>query len=446
MTSKEKRQILDKDTKERVIHAFLDESTMEDGKRVLARGAVGRICAKFKLRSERTARSIWNKARVNYEETGIYTVPNRKGQCGRKRVYDTAELMEAVEAIPPCERGSLYDLAEKIGVSFTTMRNATKAKDGLTSIGNSVKPAVTEQDKVERVLYCADRIEKNAEGKYVYDGMYEEVHLDEKWFFITPVSERIYVTAREKRSNFVPQRKVSHKSHILKVMFLAANARPRYDADGNCTFDGKIGMWPFVEQRAAINNSKNRKAGTMETHCVSVTKDVYRKFVIDKVLPAIITKWPRDRSMRVQRIALQADNPHTHFKETDPLWVEAADAHPRFKFYFKKQPTRSPDTNTNDLGLFRSLQSKSWKMKRASNLDGLVENVQRVWDEYSPDLLNRIWLSHQAVMDEILKDRGDNTFDLPHIGKDKIIRSTQLPRQLEVSCEALEIARMLREI
>jgi hypothetical protein len=45
-----------------------------------------------------------------------------------------------------------------------------------------------------------------------------------------------------------PKRRTRHKSHILKVMFLAAIARPRYDGAGNCVFDGKIGMWPFVER------------------------------------------------------------------------------------------------------------------------------------------------------------------------------------------------------
>jgi hypothetical protein len=32
------------------------------------------------------------------------------------------------------------------------------------------------------------------------------------------------------------------------VMFLTAVAKPRYDDEGNCTFDGKIGIWPFVRK------------------------------------------------------------------------------------------------------------------------------------------------------------------------------------------------------
>ena len=53
-------------------------------------------------------------------------------------------------------------------------------------------------------------------------------------------------------------------------MFLSAMARPRYDAEGNCTFDGKLGVWAYVEWSHAQKKSKNmcfiicRKKGTWE--------------------------------------------------------------------------------------------------------------------------------------------------------------------------------------
>jgi hypothetical protein len=31
-------------------------------------------------------------------------------------------------------------------------------------------------------------------------------------------------------------------------MFLVLLARPRYNAEGNCIFDGKIGIWPFINK------------------------------------------------------------------------------------------------------------------------------------------------------------------------------------------------------
>ena len=41
-------------------------------------------------------------------------------------------------------------------------------------------------------------------------------------------------------------RTVQNKNSIDKVMFLAAVARPRYDEEGNCYFDGKLGICLFV--------------------------------------------------------------------------------------------------------------------------------------------------------------------------------------------------------
>jgi hypothetical protein len=85
----------------------------------------------------------------------------------------------------------------------------------------------------------------------------------------------------------VPTPRVQNKEHMIKVMLLAAVARPRYDPEGECTFDGKIGMFPFVERVAAKRSSKNRKKGTIESKVLPVNKNQYRDFMITKVLPAI---------------------------------------------------------------------------------------------------------------------------------------------------------------
>jgi len=39
--------------------------------------------------------------------------------------------------------------------------------------------------------------------------------------------------------------------------------------------------------------SVNHVAGTWETKPISVDKDTYKKFVMEKVIPAIKAKWPR---------------------------------------------------------------------------------------------------------------------------------------------------------
>jgi hypothetical protein len=297
------------------------------------------------------------------------------------------------------------------------------------------------------MMYAAERIEQANDGSYKYKLSNDEIHVDEKWFFITPKTQRLYLSEREAQES-LPKRRVKHKSHILKVMFLAAVARPRYDEQGNCVFDGKLGFWPIVEQVQAQRSSVNRPAGAWETKGVSITKAVYTDFICNKLIPRVCSVWPRDRSVRTQMIAIQQDNPPTHMGPTDPTWLQAANRDSRFKFTLREQPAQSPDTNILDLGLFAALQAAHWKLKRAGTIDGLIASCQRAWEQYDPKLLYRIWSTHQAVCDEILKARGDNDYKLPHMGKAAMERQHMgvFPGQIIVSAEALESAELVRQI
>jgi hypothetical protein len=58
------------------------------------------------------------------------------------------------------------------------------------------------------------------------------------------------------------------------------------------SFDGKIGIWPFVERVMAQRDSINCPAGMWEIKPVSVTAERYREYLIQKVLPAIKARWP----------------------------------------------------------------------------------------------------------------------------------------------------------
>jgi hypothetical protein len=83
-----------------------------------------------------------------------------------------------------------------------------------------------------------------------FDDMRNVVHIDEKWFNSTKIARRFYLYGGEdgEDGEDEPVRLVQNKQAIDKVMFLAALARPRYDANGNCYFDGKLGIWPFVKK------------------------------------------------------------------------------------------------------------------------------------------------------------------------------------------------------
>jgi hypothetical protein len=52
---------------------------------------------------------------------------------------------------------------------------------------------------------------------------------------------------------------VQHKSHIMKVMFLCALARPRYNNTTRQWFDGLIGIYPVGELDMYKLTSANHK-------------------------------------------------------------------------------------------------------------------------------------------------------------------------------------------
>jgi hypothetical protein len=191
---------------------------------------------------------------------------------------------EAIMQIPPSKRTTLKDLAFELNMSISTLHRRFKEKE-FRRHSNAIKPRITDDNKKERVRYALSRLDPDSvEPKF--QGSYNVVHMDEKWFYRTKGSQKYYLANEEEE----PYRSCQSKNYIEKVMFLCVVGRPRFDEDGNCIWDGKIGMFPFVTEKPAERRSGNRPRGTMETKTRNVTRDVSREFLIEKVLPAIKEK------------------------------------------------------------------------------------------------------------------------------------------------------------
>jgi hypothetical protein len=179
-------------------------------------------------------------------------------------------------------------------------------------------------------------------------------------------------------------------------MFFTAVARPRFDSDGNCIFSGKIGTWAFVTVEPAKRSSVNRPTGTM------VTKEVSRDYLVNKVLPAIKEKWPPQE--RGTPVFIQHDNAKTHVVVDDPFFGEAASVD-GFDIRLMCQPPNSPDLNILDLGFFSSLQS-AYQKTSPKGIADIVQKVEKAYNDYSANVSNRIFLTHQSCMCEIMRLNG----------------------------------------
>ena len=159
------------------------------------------------------------------KDTGTYYLsPRKKGKVGRPTFYDRELAESAVEQIDPKARTCFRDLSEALGVSTTTAWKMARVDNILQPHSTAVKPILNEEHKVFRIMYAANRIVQR-NNNFVYRPCYNEIHVDEKWFDIQPCTQRLYLTKKEIEENKI-KAKAQHKSHITKVMFLTAVARP----------------------------------------------------------------------------------------------------------------------------------------------------------------------------------------------------------------------------
>jgi hypothetical protein len=116
--------------------------------------------------------------------------------------------------------------------------------------------------------------------------------------------------------------------------------------------------------------------GVMVTKAMtSVTKEISRQFLINKVLPAIKEKWPAEE--RGMPIFIQQDNARTHVAVNDPAFVEAAQAD-EWDIRLTCQPPNSPDLNVLDLGFFAAIQALFYK-GTPNNIEKIVEKVDKAF-------------------------------------------------------------------
>nr|GEU59337.1 leucine-rich repeat protein kinase family protein [Tanacetum cinerariifolium] len=111
----------------------------------------------------------------------------------------------------------------------------------------------------------------------------------------------------------------------------------------------EIDIFPLTTLEPAKHSSKNRVAETLETKPIlSITKDVTSSWLIQKVLPAIIARWPQGH---MGPIYIQQDNVKPHIGVDDVEFLQEA-SRDEFDIRIRFQPPNSPDLNVLDLGFF----------------------------------------------------------------------------------------------
>jgi hypothetical protein len=244
--------------------------------------------------------------------------------CDRRKgkyKYDRQQLRANIRSIPYKERRTHRLLASKLKMPLTTVHWLVRDRPQgprllyggaiLKPHRSSLKPKLTNGNKLHRLLFCMSQLKSSSLNlrNPVFEDQMDRVYVDEKWFWLCKDGERYLLLEGE----MPPKRYVRHKSHIEKVMFLCAQARPRYDPHAHTMWDGKLGIWPIGTFELALRSSVNRPAGTAIWKNCTMDKDRYREMMNEEVFPAIIAKWPRGEwSDPNFRIKIQQDNAPAH--------------------------------------------------------------------------------------------------------------------------------------
>ena len=307
-----------------------------------------------------------------------------------------------------------------MGVTLSTVQRMLLHQDICHVHTSSLKPMLTEENKMSRIELALSFVDKNNTSKF--ENMEDLIHIDEKWFYLTKDGQRFIIAADEEE----PYRHVQHKSFLTKILFLCAVARPRYDTNKNTLFDGKIGIWPIGKWEPAKQSSKKRAKGMPVWKNQCITRNVYREYLIEKFLPAVKERWPT----RKGRIQLQEDGAKSHILEDDVEFKEAVDEIGLNLTVFTQSPN-SPDTNILDLAFFRAIQS--FNDDCPANEEELIKSVEKAYGEYPYRKLNHVWLTLQSCFNMIIENDGGNDYKILHMGKESLQRRGLLPGVLDVT-------------
>ncbi|MFI5421695.1 MAG: hypothetical protein ACHQ1H_12070 [Nitrososphaerales archaeon] len=413
---------------------------------LLSRGIDGKLkfgslkeAAKHFQCSSRTVSRVWHRGQQSIVNRSLAADVSARirGHSGRKQLQ--IDISQNIKGIPLRNRKNIRSLAFALGLSKSTVHRRVMAGI-IKRHTNALKPFLTEENKIARIKFALSMIDPATvlSDSPHFHSQLDHVHLDEKWFYLTEERGRFYLAADEED----PHRTSKSKRFILKVMFMAALSRPRFDPRRNQFWNGKVGIFPLVFQQPAQRSSKNRPAGTMETKSIgSITKDVTKEFLIKHVFPAIRASFLRKPGPGPTEVFIQQDNARAHPNPNDPDLILEGNKN-GFIIRLVCQPPNSPDFNVLDLGFFRAIQSLQHQ-KAPKNIDELIDAVVASFNEMDREKVNHVFLSLQNCFINVLKVHGGNNYKLPHMGKAKLSRQGRLPDNFSCPVDVLQAAKSI---
>jgi hypothetical protein len=79
----------------------------------------------------------------------------------------------------------------------------------------------------------------------------------------------------------------------------------------------------------------------------------------------------------------------------------------------------------------------------STTMEELIQNVENEYRNYNPVILNRVFVTLQSWMIEVMKDNGGNKYNIPHMNKERLEALNMLPKALSCDWKLIERALQL---
>jgi len=260
-----------------------------------------------------------------------------------------------------------------------------KEHEGWREVRKGTRPKLSEKNQEARAEWAKDHLEDDWEL---------QIDIDEKLFYAWSSAGTLKIPPEHEK----PKSELMSKRFIPKVMMLAAVGKPCEKHK----WDGKLGIWEVGVMREALRGDSRTglKRGDMIFESGTLDHEGWVKMLLELVFPAIRTKLPRAKVVK-----LQFDNagPHKTHSEVDPR-LAAAMSKGKPRIVFVEQIAQSPCTNLCDLGFFRSIDSRLPKLRSFSLLE-LISQIKDAFAEYPSAKLSSLVIM-KARVTRCIADHG----------------------------------------
>ena len=129
-------------------------------------------------------------------------------------------------------------------------------------------------------------------------------------------------------------------------------------------------------------------------------------------------------------IIIQQDNATCHVNDNDEEFSRVS-CEGGFDIHLMSQPPNSPDLNVLDLRYFNAIQALQHR-EAPKSIDYLIDSMKRSYENLSSYQSNKVFLTLQATMVEIMKCKGSNKYKFISLVQTCATNRRRCPKHIEM--------------